>query len=87
MYNPWGYYIRKESGMTERLSLFVPKLSRKLKEGFSGGTMVKNLPANAGDMSSIPDLGRSHMLQSNEARVPQLLNPCSRARKPTCHNY
>ena len=45
MYNPWGYYIRKESGTTERLSLFVPKLSRKLKEGFSGGTMVKNLPA------------------------------------------
>ena len=29
--------------------------------------MVKNLPANAGDMGSIPGLGRSHMLQSNEA--------------------
>ena len=24
--------------------------------------MVKSLPANAGDMGSIPDLGRSHML-------------------------
>ena len=23
--------------------------------------MIKNLPANAGEMSSIPDLGRSHM--------------------------
>ena len=33
--------------------------------GFSGGSVVKNLPASAGDMSSIPDLGGSHMLQSN----------------------
>ena len=28
--------------------------------------MVKNPSANAGDMGSIPDPGRSHMLQSNE---------------------
>ena len=27
--------------------------------GFSGGSMVKNSPDNAGDMSSIPGLGRS----------------------------
>ena len=26
--------------------------------GFPGGTVVKNLPANAGDMDSIPKLGR-----------------------------
>ena len=26
--------------------------------------MVKNLPANAGDMGSIPDLGRSYMLRA-----------------------
>ena len=25
----------------------------------------KDLPANAGDMGSIPDPGKSHMLQSN----------------------
>ena len=53
-----------ESGTPERLSLFVPKLSRKLKEGFSGGTMVKNLPANAGDTSSISGLGLSYMTWS-----------------------
>ena len=29
--------------------------------GFSGGSVVKNLPANAGDPGSIPDSGRSHM--------------------------
>ena len=27
--------------------------------GFSGGTVVKNLPANAGDLSLIPGSGRS----------------------------
>ena len=27
--------------------------------GFPGGPVVKNLPANAGDASSIPGLGRS----------------------------
>ena len=33
--------------------------------GFPGGAVVKNLPANAGDTSSSPGLGRSHMPQSN----------------------
>ena len=27
--------------------------------GFPGGSVVKNLPANSGDVSSIPGLGRS----------------------------
>ena len=27
--------------------------------GFPGGSVVKNLPANTGDMGLIPDLGRS----------------------------
>ena len=34
-------------------------------EGFPGGTVVENLPANAGDTGSSPGLGRSHMLRSN----------------------
>ena len=29
---------------------------------FPGGLVVKNLPANAEDMGSIPGLGRFHML-------------------------
>ena len=33
--------------------------------GFSGGSVVKNPPPNAGDTGSIPGLGRPHMLQSN----------------------
>ena len=31
----------------------------------SGGSVVKNLPANAGDTGLIPGLGRSHMLWSS----------------------
>ena len=33
--------------------------------GFPGGSVEKNLPANAGDTGLIPDPGRSHMPQSN----------------------
>ena len=44
--------------------------------------MVKNLFANAGDMGSIPGLGRSHMPWSNYARVPQLPSLRSRAHEP-----
>ena len=32
---------------------------------FPGGTVVKNPPANAGDMGLSPGLGRSHILWSN----------------------
>ena len=32
---------------------------------FPGGAVVKNPPANAGDMGSIPGPGRSHMPRSN----------------------
>ena len=45
--------------------------------GFPGGAVVKNLPANAGDLGSSPGPGRSHLLWSNYARVPQLLSPRS----------
>ena len=43
--------------------------------GFPSDPVVKNLPTNAGDMGSSSGQGRSHMLQSNEARAPQLLSP------------
>ena len=36
-----------------------------VEEGFPGGTVVKNLPANSGDTGSSPGPGRSHMPQSN----------------------
>ena len=40
-------------------------LKKKKKRDFPGGAMVKNLPANAGDMGSSPGPGGSHMLRSN----------------------
>ena len=41
-------------------------LPLKVKDlDFLGGTVVKNPPANSGDMGSIPGLGRSHMPRSN----------------------
>ena len=41
------------------------KKKPKTVRDFPGGTVVKNPPASAGDMGSIPGLGRSHMLRSN----------------------
>ena len=32
--------------------------STVLKKGFPGGSVINNLPANAGDVGSIPELGR-----------------------------
>ena len=49
------------------------EIKRKL-EGFPGGAVVENLPANAGDTGSSPDPGRSHMPWSKWAREPQLLS-------------
>ena len=37
----------------------------KIIRGFSGGSVVKNLPAKAGHIGSIPDPGRSHMQWNN----------------------
>ena len=34
-------------------------------QGFPGGAVVKNSPANAGDTGSSPGPGRSHMPQSS----------------------
>ena len=49
---------------------------------FPGGSVVKNPPPYAEDMGLSPGPGRSHMLQSNQAHVPQLLSLRSRAHKP-----
>ena len=46
---------------------------------FPGGPVVKNLPCNARDTGSIPGPGRSLMLLSNKARLPQLMSLSPRA--------
>ena len=35
------------------------------KGDFPGGLVVKNPPANSGDIGSIPDLGTYHMLKGS----------------------
>ena len=42
----------------------ILKELRKAIEDFPGGSVVKNPPANAGDMGLSPGPGRSHMLRS-----------------------
>ena len=48
--------------------------SKEYLQGFPGGAVVKNPPANAGDTGSSPGPGRSHMPRSGKAREPQLLS-------------
>ena len=42
------------------ICIYFKKLLIFTKTGFPGSSVVKNLPANAGDTGSIPGLGRSH---------------------------
>ena len=51
-------------------------------QGFPGGVVVKNPPANAGDTGLSPGPGGYHMPRSNYARVPQLMSLRSRAHEP-----
>ena len=44
---------------------FNLKIVRIRMKGFPGGTVVENLPANAGDAGSSPGLGRSYMPRSD----------------------
>ena len=51
-------------------NFWTPVLSRILSikitvEGFHSGSVVKNPPANAGDMGLIPDPGRFYVMRSN----------------------
>ena len=64
--NPWSLLLPSILPSFQCAYMVMLLLSLKLSLGdFPGGTVVKNLPANAGDMGSIPSPGRSHMLGSN----------------------
>ena len=49
-----------------------------LSLGFPGGSAVKNLPAKAGDMASIPGLGKSSEENGNPLQNSYLGNPMNR---------
>ena len=44
---------------------FLKTNKKHILWGFPGGSVVENLPADAGDQGSIPGPGRSHMPRSN----------------------
>ena len=51
----------------------------KIVRGFSGGSGVRNPPANAGDMGSIPESGKSSREENgNPLQYPCLGNPINR---------
>ena len=81
----WTYYCLQKGTMQICFSKLHFQSSRFIRThswDFPGGTVVKNPPANAGDMGLIPGPGRSHMPWSIKARAPQLLSLHSRAHKP-----
>ena len=47
------HFTHEKNGSTEKLRSFI-----RVAEGFPGGSVVKNPPANAGDAGLIPGLGR-----------------------------
>ena len=59
-------YILNTHRYVKCISIKLEKNKLKTQwRGFPGGTVVENLPANAGDTGSSPGLGRSHMPWSN----------------------
>ena len=70
---PKVYPVCRRNKISPSVSLQCIYLLRIAPQGFPGGAVVENLPANAGDTGSSPGLGRSHMPQRSQAREPQLL--------------
>ena len=62
--HPCALLVGREHGATAvENSLAVPQ--KVEHRAFPSGSVVKNLPASAGDGGSIPGPGRFHMPQSN----------------------
>ena len=59
------WYIVSSHSHLNDLKTRVFNYSFSSRENFPGGAVGKKPLANAGDMSSIPALGRSHMLWSS----------------------
>lgn len=69
--------------------------SKRKQRDFPGGSLVapvgsliKNPPANAADLGSVPGPARSHLCQSNNVRAaPQLLSLFSTTRETPSGNH
>ena len=72
-----------ESDVTEWLKWYPSFIAINNITGHSlVGPVIENSPARAGDTASVPGLGKSHTLRSNQARVPQLLKLYSTSWEP-----
>lgn len=85
---PWGPAPHSDVLILESWFQALDSSLKRKRQDFPGGPVPKNSRAAAGDVGFMPALGRPHMSQGNEARVPQLLSSGSRAgspdeRKPT----
>ena len=58
---------------------------KKKKKGFLVDLVVKNLPASAGDMGSIPDSGRSHIAGATKP-VHHSIEPVVQSLGPQCQS-
>ena len=56
--------MKRLIAQSHSLLIDEPHLTLKI-QGFPGGAVVENLPANAGDTGSSPGLGGFHMPRSN----------------------
>ena len=78
--------VKMIQDLGKRMEVKIEKMQemflKDLEEGFPGGAVVENPPANAGDMGSSPGLGGSHMPRSDWAHEPQLLSCASAACAP-----
>ena len=59
------FLLNSNNSCTISAPLSCALLLKTMAVGFPGGTVVENLPANAGNTGSSPGLGRSHMPLSN----------------------
>ena len=59
----WKYENCQEENVNYKQQVICRKYSQL--QGFPGGSVGKNLPANTKDMGSITGPGRSHVLQSS----------------------
>ena len=78
----WGYVeLASNIPCTTQHFPFQRLITLQITHSGLGGSVVKNPPANARDVGSIPD-PRSHMLWATKPHVPQPLSSCSRAWEP-----
>ena len=60
-----NFFFKKRESERERARERADLKLTMIQKRECSGSVVKNPPANAGDMGSIPGLGRSHMPRSN----------------------